>query len=107
MGPIHTWVMPLLLSFLLNQNDQPFYYAKSSKRQGLRTAWVNPLTYLSFKHWLNGTPLPVLDVFAALERTNPTVLARRADLASRARLAPKPKKLAAAAVDYNTQNRNN
>jgi len=69
------------------------HHAKSSKRQGVRTACVKPLTYLRRTTCEIGTPLPVLDsLFFWEPRSKPTRAAVRADRAAFAFLAPAIKK---------------
>jgi hypothetical protein len=53
-------------------------YLRSSKLHGLRTASVNPLTYLRRRTWENGTPDPVCESLSACARMKPTRAALRA-----------------------------
>lgn len=69
-----------------------FLYIKSSKRQGVLTACVNPFWYLNRMTCFNGSPLPVCAIFSVLVRVNPTSAFLRADLAALALSAPMPKK---------------
>lgn len=70
-------------------------YSKSSKRHGVLTACVKPLTYVKRTTCDKGTPLPVFDsLFSLLDFSkHPTRAAVRAERAALAFLAPMSKKL--------------
>jgi hypothetical protein len=70
-------------------------YLRSSKLHGLRTASVNPLTYLRRRTWDKGTPDPVCESFSACARMKPTRAALRADFDSFALFARICKKFCA------------
>ena len=73
------------------------HYAKSSNRQGTRTAWVKPLVYFRRITCDRGTPLPVCATLLFRDPT-PTRAILRACRAALACLAPKPKKWVTAVV---------